>query len=168
MNKKDRYKNNGKNLFKDGRTKQIKSDETLRKLYMSWVSIRRRQNGRCFSENDRHKKIYTNIYVCEEWNEWNNYKNWALKNGYKVGLSIDRIDNKKGYCPENCRWVSIADNNRNRRNVKHYMYNGKLLTLGQIANINNINRIRLYARVEKYGWTLEDAIQKPKGFILRK
>lgn len=148
----------GMNFYKDGRTKQILSDETLRKLYYSWVGIRRRAGGKCFSEGDRHKKVYQNINVCESWNDWNNYKDWALKNGYKKGLSIDRIDNMKGYNPENCRWVTTAENNRNKKNTKKFMYNGQLLTLGQIAQINNVDKNMLYARVINYGWDLDKAL----------
>ena len=168
MDKKEKYKNNGRNWFKDGRTKEILSGPTLQKLYYSWVGIRRRINGKCFNENDRHKHVYKNITVAEEWNDWNVYKNWALEHGYKAGLTIDRIDNNKGYCPENCRWVSRAENNRNKKNTKFYEYNGELLTLGQIAEINNIDKQRFYNRVLNLGWTIEESIATPKCFIIHK
>lgn len=163
MDRKEKYKNNGRNFMKDGRTKEIMSNITLRKLYYSWIGIRRREYGRCFSTQDRHKHIYSNITVAKEWQDWNIYKDWALRNGYKAGLSIDRIDNSKGYSPENCRWVTLAENNRNRKNTKHYEYKGEMLTLGQIAEINNIKRCRFYNRVLNLGWSIEDAIKTPKG-----
>ena len=65
----------------------------------------------------------------------------------------------KGYSPENCRWVTIAENNRNKKNTKKFMYNGHLLTLGQIAKINNVDKNMLYARVVNYGWNLDKAIK---------
>lgn len=162
MDKKEKYKNNGRNWFKDGRTKEISGNSMLQKLYYSWIGIRRREYGACFSSENRHKHIYANVTVAKEWQDWNIYKKWALANGYKEGLSIDRIDNSKGYCPENCRWVTIADNNRNRKNTRFYEYKGQKLTLGQIAEINNVNRCCLRNRVVNLGWSIEDAIKTPK------
>lgn len=53
------------------------------------------------------------IDVCEEWKaSVENFINWAMKNGYKEGLSIDRVDNNKDYCPENCRWITVTENTR--------------------------------------------------------
>ena len=136
----------GTNFYKDGRTKEILSDKTLRKLYYSWIGIRRRANGKCFNDNDRHKHVYLNITVADEWQDWNTYKNWAL---------------------ENCRWVTIADNNRNKIKTKLYLFEGKKLTLGQIADIKNINASLLYARVIRYGWSLEKAISLEKNHFAK-
>ena len=157
----------GTNFYKDGRTKEILSNETLRKLYYSWVGIRRRANGKCFKDDDRHKRVYLNVTVANEWQDWNVYKNWALQNGYKKGLSIDRIDNSKGYNPENCRWVTRADNNRNKIKTKLYDFNGKKMTLGQIADIKGINKNILYTRVIQYGWGLEKAINVEKNHFIK-
>lgn len=48
--------------------------------------------------------------VCNEWNKYKNFKNWAIQNGYKDNLTIDRIDNKKGYEPNNCQWITLEEN----------------------------------------------------------
>lgn len=138
-------------------------DKDLKKLYCSWVGIRRRANGKCFDENDRHKHIYANITVDKDWEKWENYKDWALSNGWKPGLTIDRIDNDKGYSPENCRWVTIAENNRNKKNVKKYLYCGELLTLGQIAERNNVDRACFCNRVRNLGWSIEKALKYKTG-----
>ena len=55
------------------------------------------------------------ITVCAEWFSFENFRDWALASGFKGGLEIDRVDNDKGYCQENCRWVSRKENVNNRR-----------------------------------------------------
>lgn len=163
MIKKDAYKNNGRNFYKDGRTKWFLEHPAEKRLYYIWIGMRRRAGGNRYKNNntDRHAKIYINLTVVPEWNNWLVFYEWAKNNGWKPGLTIDRVDNEKGYSPDNCRWVSKEENNRNRRCVNKYLYNGKMLTLPQIAEIYNIPRDRLYERVIKRGYSLEDAISKP-------
>ena len=69
------------------------------------------------SEKDKHNYQDRGITVCDEWLVFENFRDWALSHGYKDGLQIDRIDNDKGYCPENCRWVTPKENMNNRRNT---------------------------------------------------
>ena len=84
------------------------------RLYSIWVDMRRRSNQ---SDN----KDYPNyggrgIKVCEEWDsDYVAFMNWSFNNGYADDLTIDRKDNDGDYCPENCRWVTRAENNRNKR-----------------------------------------------------
>ena len=64
---------------------------------------------RCYNPHDKYYKNYggRNIKVCDEWrSDFSLFKKWADTNGYKQGLSIDRIDNDKNYEPGNCRWVT--------------------------------------------------------------
>lgn len=90
-------------------------------LYSRWRSM----VSRCHNEND---KSYCNygargIAVCDDWkNNFMAFVRWAEANGYQKDLTIDRIDNNSGYRPDNCRWVSRAAQNKNKRNVK--LYNG--------------------------------------------
>ena len=56
------------------------------------------------------------IKVCDEWNEYKDFKRWSEENGYEKGLTIDRIDSGRGYSPDNCQWVS------NEENVKRARY----------------------------------------------
>lgn len=57
------------------------------------------------------------ITICDEWLVFENFRDWALSHGYKEGLQIDRRDNDKGYCPENCQWVTPKENANNRRDT---------------------------------------------------
>ena len=73
--------------------------------------------------NSKHKD-YVNyggrgITICEEWLDVQNFYDWAMSNGYSDELSIDRIDNDGGYCPENCRWTTQTIQTRNRRVYKN-------------------------------------------------
>ena len=69
------------------------------------------------SEKVKHNYQDRGITVCDEWLVFESFRDWALSHGYKEGFQIDRIDNDKGYCPENCRWVSPKENTNNRRNT---------------------------------------------------
>ena len=66
------------------------------------------------------------ITVCEQWDKnFKEFFDWSLANGWKEGLSIDRIDNNKGYNPENCRFVNSVIQARNKRNNHPVVYDGK-------------------------------------------
>lgn len=98
------------------------------RLYHEWASMRKR----CSNPNDKYADSYYNkgITVCDQWNEhFEEFRNWALKNGYSDDLTIDRIDNSKGYFPENCRWISIEEQQRNRTNNVYVEYEGNIWCL---------------------------------------
>lgn len=70
---------------------------------------------RCYNKNFKYYKNYggRGIKVCKEWkNDKKSFYNWAIKNGWKKGLTIDRIDNDGDYCPENCKFISKRKNSR--------------------------------------------------------
>ena len=88
------------------------------RLYYVWSAMLRRAGVyKGASEEDKHNYQDRGITVCDEWLVFENFRDWALSHGYSDDLEIDRRDNDKGYCPENCRWVSKRENMNNRRNT---------------------------------------------------
>lgn len=93
---------------KNNYTRCEKHGERYTKLWKEWNTMR----WRCNPKNKRHSVWYSDkgIKVCEEWNLYTNFRNWALSNGFNENLTIDRIDEKVDYCPSNCRWLTLAEN----------------------------------------------------------
>lgn len=88
------------------------------RLYAIWQDMLTRVGVRK-GASEEVKRAYKDrgITVCDEWLVFENFRDWALSHGYKDDLQIDRRDNDKGYCPENCRWVTPKENVNNRRNT---------------------------------------------------
>ena len=103
--------------------KHIKHGNIKTSLYYIWQGIKQR----CLNENCNSFKYYggRKIVVCEEWiNNFTNFQDWALQNGYKAGLTIDRIDNNGNYEPNNCQWIPLADNCIKHRKTVFITVNG--------------------------------------------
>lgn len=98
--------------------------------------------------------------MCEEWlNDYTKFREWSLAHGYSDELQIDRIDNEKGYSPDNCRWVSIIENQNNKRSNLIVEYNGERDTVANLARKYNKNRYLIYQRL-KAGWSVKDAFER--------
>ena len=101
------------------RSTSIVSSTKLRRIFKG-IKIR------CYDSENKAYKWYggKGIKICDEWLEdSNNFINWSLENGYKEGLTIDRIDSSKDYCPENCRWISRKENAKWKSSTNHYTVN---------------------------------------------
>lgn len=128
-------------------------------LYAVWRGIK----ARC---NNPNCKAYSNyggrgITVCDEWNNsFESFMEWAVSNGYNESLSIDRIDNDKGYYPYNCRWVDVYVQANNMSHNKRFSYNGETHTLADWSRILNVNYTSLKKRYDS-GWSVEDIVNKP-------
>lgn len=104
---------------------------------------------RCYDQNHKYYKDYggRGITICDEWlNDKKSFFKWAMNNGYQDDLTIDRIDNDKGYSPDNCRWVDQSTQNENTRKSIRLKYNDEWLTIREIMQIENIPYITAYMR----------------------
>ena len=101
------------------------------RLYRIWKAMRCRCNNPNFFEYHRYGG--RGIKVCAEWNSYAVFSEWAYSHGYNDNLTIDRIDNDKGYSPSNCRWVSLSEQQHNRSDCRMVCFNGKTQNLSQWA-----------------------------------
>lgn len=123
-------------------------------LFHIWTGMR----YRCYNPNS---PIYAHyggkgICICDEWkDDFKSFYDWSIANGYKKGLTIDRIDYNGDYCPENCRWITNEQQQRNKSNVPLYEYKGRMFTTGQFEEfLGVIKRGYVLYRVKR-GMTLE-------------
>lgn len=91
------------------KTSGLKHGESRSKLYVVWAGMKSRCNN-----NHEH---YVNISVCDAWQDFITFKDWAISNGYVEGLSIDRIDVNGNYEPTNCRLTTQTVQGRNTRKL---------------------------------------------------
>lgn len=119
---------------------------------------------RCHNTNCRAYRFYgaIGIAVCDEWMEFGPFRDWAISSGYADDLEIDRIDGARGYCPENCRWVTADVNRRNKRRSLILDAFGELKTISEWSEDARcvVNRRTLRTRVMR-GWAHQDAITTP-------
>lgn len=120
---------------------------------------------RCYGNYDPvAQKIYKDrgITVCDEW--FHNYcafKEWALANGYRDDLTIDRIDNQRGYSPDNCRWVTQLEQASNKRNNMYITIGGVTHTMAEWCRINGISYTSVCKRINERGWDPVRAVTQP-------
>ena len=89
------------------------------RIYRIWANMRKRGGKHCPSyQRDRHAKYYAHVTVCDLWRDFANFYRWAMTHGYRDDLTLDRIDWRRGYCPENCRWATYLEQRHNRRDYK--------------------------------------------------
>ena len=93
------------------------TEEEFKQAFIRLCRIRRGMIGRCTDANQHNYKYYgqRGISVCSEWtNDFLSFFKWAIEHGYSSDLSIDRINNDGNYEPDNCRWATILQQNRNQ------------------------------------------------------
>ena len=136
-------------------------EDSSSSLYGRWSHIK----GRCCCPTDDAYVNYGSrgITMCDEWtNSYESFRDWSLANGYQPDLSIDRIDNNKGYSPENCRWASVKIQANNKRNNHMITYNGETHTLAEWAEMLGLTQATLRQRLNKHHWTIERAMSTPQ------
>ena len=145
------------------------------------ANIYSNMKNRCYNTRDQKYKNWggRGITVCNEWlnkeiikgdkhgitKGWIAFKEWAESNGYSDNLTLDRIDNNKGYSPENCRWADMKTQANNKRNNVYITYKGKTQTLSQWCEELELSRVTVYCRIKKFHWSPERALDvKPINY----
>ncbi len=132
-------------------------------IYNRWKHIKQR----CYNPKDAAYKNYggRGIKVCDEWldkkNGFINFYNWAMNNGYRDDLTIDRINNDGNYEPNNCRWVTMKIQANNTRHNKIITFKNETHTLTEWSEILNINLQTLSNRIKQKNKTIEECFTKP-------
>lgn len=147
------------------------------RIYSIWKDMRKR----CNNSNSSTYKYYgrKGIKVCDEWNDFMNFYNWSMKNGYADELTIDRVDSSGNYEPNNCRWITKSKNiaKRNKENIRItrvYKYTspdyktGYFNNAAEFARNNNLCSKRIYdvcnKKIKQYkGWHFEIIKELNKG-----
>lgn len=138
-------------------------------------SIYHGMKNRCYNKNQiAYQKWYGNrgIKICKEWEKsFDSFYQWAINNGYQQGLSIDRIDNSKDYCPDNCRFVNAHTQVANRSTLKTNKtgYTGVELFQPKLWKPRKPYRaaIRVNGKTKCIGYykTIEDAVKARNEYI---
>lgn len=132
-------------------------------LYSVYTSMK----NRCLNSNNHAFKYYgaRGITICDEWqNDIKAFIEWGEKNGYQKGLTIERIDNNKGYCPSNCTFATVAEQSHNRRSTKldwakvneireMRQGNSKILQR-EIADIYGVSKATINRVIKNINWII--------------
>jgi hypothetical protein len=167
------------NAFRGGKThcgcsrpipvsRNVTHGMTNTRLFDIWRSMR----ARCNNKNHVAYEKYggRGITVCDEWlgkTGFQNLYDWAINSGYNEDLSLDRIDNDKGYYPENCRWATPSEQQRNRRDNTILSYNGETKTLYEWCEIFDSNSKLVYWRI-KHNYPTENLFDPPRTWEAEK
>lgn len=129
------------------------------RLYEVWRTMKKR----CNNPKNSQYHLYggRGITVCEEWQKFEPFYEWAMSNGYRDDLTIDRIDSNGNYEPLNCRWATWKEQQNNRRNNHLITYNGETKTLKQWSEKIGISWFTLYERLKR-GWSVEKVLSTPQ------
>jgi len=130
------------------------------RLYKCWQNMK----TRCYNKKNKGYPNYgaRGIKVCDEWQQFVPFYKWAIANGYDDDLELDRIDNDGSYTPDNCRFVTHTENNRNRRNNRLITAFGETKCMqAWIADERcKVETKTLQGRLDG-GWPAEIALKKP-------
>jgi len=125
------------------------------KINYVWLDMK----GRCNNENHKRYKDYGGRGISHD-PRWEKFENFYedMKESYKEGLSLDRIDNEKNYTKGNCRWTDVLTQNNNKRNNVFETVDGITATRSQLADMYKVPRPTFYWRLKR-GYTVEEALK---------
>lgn len=146
-----------RSIASDESTKRTKHGLTRRGkrtsgVYKSWAHMKQR----CLNKENSSYLDYggRGITICDAWMNFENFYKWAMKNGYKEGLTIERIDVNGNHEPSNCKWIPKSEQPSNRRSNHYITLNSEQKTLSEWARVHNINPRTVFSRLYS-GWPIE-------------
>ena len=131
------------------------------RLYTTWCGMK----ARCNNPKEKAYKYYggKGIKIATEWeNDFLQFRQWALQNGYNENLTIERIDVNGNYCPENCTFITMYEQAQNKRRNHIFYVNGKAMSARSYCQFKGINYNMFMYRLGK-GWKISkilDALEK--------
>ena len=142
------------------RERVFKHGQRHSRLYHIWRDMKKR----CCNPHSHDYQCYggRGITVCDEWKtDFQAFYNWAMANGYREDLTIDRIDVNGGYNPLNCRWATMKEQCNNRTSNRLLTYNGLTITMAEWAQKANIPYRVVKDRINRCGWSVDRALTTP-------
>lgn len=137
---------------------------TGNRIYAEYIDMLKR----CRPDYRNHKRYYDRgIYACDEWKGENGvhaFFNWAEHSGYDDKLTLDRIDNDKGYSPENCRWATRKQQANNRSTTIKITREGRTQSLKEWCEELNMDYRMVLNRYRVLGWNIERALTEPPHY----
>ncbi len=126
----------------------------IEKIDKRIVRIWADMHTRCYNEKEKPYKNYggRGIKICDEWlgkGGCRRFYEWAIKNGYREDLTIDRIDVNGNYEPSNCRWATYAEQAMNRRISVKVLYEGEEMSPKELSEITGINIRTIYSKYRR-------------------
>lgn len=134
-------------------------------IYNSW----RGMHDRCRRLNraDAHCYAAKGIRVCGQWSDYPTFERWALENGWKPGLTIERTDGTKPYEPGNCIWADRLTQGRNLSKNHRITIDGVTRCLSEWCEITGVHSSLVLGRINRLGWSEREAVLTPVGAIKR-
>lgn len=132
------------------------------RLYKEWGAMKER----CYRPKHEYYADYggRGVSVCSEWLDeksgYKTFKAWAIANGYKDDLTLERKDVNGNYEPSNCKWATRIEQANNKRNSQRYKIDGEYLTIAQIARRYGIKYAKLRDRLKVLHWDINKAVKK--------
>lgn len=130
----------------------------FRAEYRTWLNMK----TRCENPNNHRYAEWggRGIVICERWSEFSNF---IADMGPRPSSKhqIDRIDNDGPYSPENCQWATRTTQARNTSASRYLTWNGQTKTAAEWAEITGMRSHLILSRIDRYGWTVEQALSTP-------
>lgn len=153
--------------FREVRSIKSKKFEHPVKEYKRLYGIYNGIKTRCYNKNEPRYRDYgaRGIVMCDEWlnpvDGFDKFVDWSLSHGYADNLSIDRIDVNGNYSPDNCRWLTLSEQNGNKRDTIWVEYKGEMVRFQELCKRSVVSYDTTHDRVFKRGWDIERALTTP-------